>query len=466
MTLSAAYADFILQVNCGSLPTPVIGQVKRLTLDLLGVALAGYGRMPFPRMVTESLAALGGRPQASILLHEGKYPAIHAAFANAACAHGLDMDDGHRFGALHPGAVIVPAALAAGELAGAGMPDVIAGIVAGYEVMIRIGVAISPSCLNRGFHITGVTGPFGAAAAACRILGLNRRQIRHALGLAGLQSSGLIQVNHEIQGAQAKPLNPARAAQSGLWAAVLARDGAPGPEEIFEGEDGFLKAFADGVDRDALIAGLGERYETLNIYFKLYAACRHAHAAIDAVVEIASEEKPNPEQVAGIRVETYPAAIRLAGIRKAETPASARFSIPFSVALALVRGSAGAGDYVEGTVTDPGIQALASKVDLVASPRWEAAYPRQRGATVVLTRKDGGSRRAEVPLAKGEPENPATWEQLYGKYTANAAAALTEEGARRLGEAVGRLQELSIEELAAHLRKPAFEPVATAASGA
>jgi 2-methylcitrate dehydratase PrpD len=243
-TISSIYADFVVRTRFEDLSAEVVQQAKKVILDLIGVSLAGYNSMAFPKMVVDYVLELGGKPEATVIQAKGKVPAVHAALANASCAHALDMDDGHRFAASHPGAVVIPAALAAAELEGANTRKLIAGIVTGYEIMIRIGRAIVPSSLNRGFHITGITGTFGATAAVANIMGLSREEIIAALGMAGLQSAGLIQVNHEEEGSMVKPLNPARASMSGVLSCILAKKGARGPLQIFEGEDGYLKAFS------------------------------------------------------------------------------------------------------------------------------------------------------------------------------------------------------------------------------
>ena len=414
--ISSTYSDFIVNNRFDDLKPEVIQQAKKLILDLIGVSLAGYRMMEFPRLLVDYMTSLGGTPEATIFQTKKKIPAINAVLANAACAHAIDMDDGHRFGALHPGTVIIPAALAATELSGASTKDLITGVVVGYEVMIRIGMAIVPSSLSRGFHITGITGPYGAAAAAGKILGLSRDEIVGAFGLAGLQASGLIQVNHEVEGAKVKPINPARAATSGLLSCILAQRGARGPLGIFEGEDGYLKAFADEVKSDLLTRGLGQEYEILNVYLKLYAACRHAHAPIDAALESFTNIRIDTSEINEIHIETYPAAIRLAGIKDPTTPSAARFSIPFSVALALIKKDAGADKYTEENVRDQTVRKLAGKVQLSANKSWEQLYPEKRGATVTIITYDGETCSAEVELAKGEPENPASWKEIYKKF--------------------------------------------------
>jgi len=444
---SSIYADFVVNTRYDDLEPEVIHQAKKLILDLMGVSLAGYKLMEFPRMVVGYMSDLGGKPEATIIHTKKKFPAVNAALANAACAHALDMDDGHRFAALHPGTVIIPAAIAAAELSGASTKELITGIVVGYEVMIRIGMAINPSSLNRGFHITGITGPFGAAAAAAKIIGLNLVETIDAFGIAGLQQSGLIQVNHEVEGAMVKPINPAKAAMSGLLSSILAEKGAKGPLHIFEGEDGYLKAVADEVNTALLTRNLGREFEILNVYLKLHAACRHAHASMDAALEAFGESHIDIAEIQKISIETYPAAIRLAGIINATTPSAGRFSIPFSVALALIKQDAGADKYTEENVRDQSIQGLAEKVHLSVGSKWEKQYPEKRGATVSITDKVNKMWSAEVELAKGEPENPASWEEIYTKFHTNATLLISEKDAKELVDTIMNLEHSSLGEL-------------------
>ena len=444
---SSLYADFTVNTHYDNLKPEVIQQAKKLILDLMGVSLAGYRLMEFPSMVVGYMDILGGKPEATIIQTKKKFPAVNAAFANAACAHALDMDDGHRFAALHPGTVIIPAAIAATELSGANTKDLICGVVAGYEVMIRIGMAISLSSLSRGFHITGITGPYGAVAAAGKIMGLSRDEIIGAFGLAGLQASGLIQVNHEIEGAKVKPINPARAAMSGLLSSILAQKGARGPLCIFEGEDGYLKAVADEVKTDLLTQDLGQKFEILNVYLKLYAACRHAHASIDAALKAYRENPIDLGGISKISIETYSAAIRLSGITNATTPSAGRFSIPFSAALALIKQDAGADQYSEENIRDQGIQSLAQKVHLSVGNKWEKLYPTKRGATVSIIDKNNKTLSAEVELAKGEPENPATWEEIYNKFYNNATLLISDKDAKKLGDIIMNLEHSSLDDL-------------------
>ena len=442
--LSTTYADFIVSTRYDQFNSEVILQAKKLILDLVGVSLAGYKLMEFPRMVVGYMAGLGGTPEATIIQTKRKFPAINAAFANAAYAHALDMDDGHRFAASHPGTVIIPAALAAAELSKASTKELIVGIVVGYEIMIRIGMAINPSSLNRGFHATGITGSFGAAAAAASIIKLTREETIGALGLAGLQAAGILQVNHDLEGAKVKPINPARAAMSGLLSAILAKNGGKGPSEIFEGEDGFLKAFTDQVKKDLLTKDLGKNFEICNIYIKFYAACRHVHACVDAALKILYQNPIEISEIKRISAETYPAAIRLCNMTEVTPPSAGRFSIPFSIALALVKKDAGADKYSEENIKDHEIQSLSRKVGLSIGAKWEKWYPNKRGATVRIMDNNGKECSAEVDLAKGEPENPASREEIYNKFYVNATSLISEEEAKRLAGVILDLENLKV----------------------
>jgi 2-methylcitrate dehydratase PrpD len=442
---SSIYADFTLNTHYDNLNSEVVQQSKILILDLIGVSLAGYKLMKFPRLVVNYMNGLGGTSEATIIQTKKRFPAVNAAFANAVCAHALDMDDGHRFGALHPGTVIIPAAIAAAELSGANTKELIAGIVVGYEIMIRIGMAINPSSLNRGFHITGITGPFGAAGAASNIMKLKQEETIGAFGLAGLQASGLIQVNHEVEGAKVKPINPARAATAGLLSCILAQKGARGPLQILEGEDGFLKAVTDEINPDLMTRKLGEDFEIRNVYTKLHSSCRHAHAPIDAALEAFDKSQIDIKEINKITVETYSVAIRLAGITDVTTPSAGRFSIPFSLAVALIKGDAGADKYSEENIRDQNIQSLAKKVHLLPDTRWEKLYPEKRGATVSIGDSNNRVWSAEVELAKGEPENPASWEEIYRKFYTNATMLVSEEEVETLADTVLHLEHSSLD---------------------
>jgi 2-methylcitrate dehydratase PrpD len=275
---------------------------------------------------------------------------------------------------------------------------------------------------------------------------LSREETIGALGLAGLQGSGLLQVNHDMEGAKVKPINPAKAAMSGIISCILAQKGARGPLSIFEGEDGFFQAVTDKVKRELLTRDLGKKFEICNIYIKFYAACRHAHACIDAAMGAFHQSQIDITEISKISIETYPAAIRLAGITDVTTPSAARFSIPFSVALALIKKDAGADKYSEENIRDESIQRLSKRVEFSVGNKWEKLYPNKRGTTVRILDNKKKIWSSEVELAKGEPENPASWDEIYNKFHTNATLLISEEEAKKIGNAIMNLENLSIDQ--------------------
>lgn len=443
--ISMEFAKFAQDLQFENLSDEVVFHAKKVILDLIGVTLAGY-RMPFSKMVMDYMTSLGGKPEATIIRKRKKYPAIHAAFVNGVCAHALDMDDGHRYGAVHPASPILPAAIAAAELQGSSGKDLIAATVAGFEVLLRISKAINPSHLLRGFHTTGTVGPFGAVVAAGKIMGLSQEEMVSAIGVAGLQGAGLLEILHD--GAMVKPIHPGKASMTGLLAAILARSGARGPISIFEGEKGFLRAMADKIDYESLLKGLGEKFEILGTYFKLHAACRHTHPIIDAALEICKKNSLCPKDIKKIEIGTYPVAIQFCGnIVHPDTISAAKFSIPYSVAMAISLGDLFMDKFTEENIRDEEIRTLASKVKVFAQEEWAQAYPDRRGASVTIQTYSGLAYSSSIPLAEGEPENPATLEVLMEKFRTNANQVLSPQRSEKLRNNIMNLENLTVSDI-------------------
>lgn len=443
--LSDKYARFITELAYETLPQAVRHEAKNRLLDLIGVGIAG-SQCDFPRMLIDYAVDMGGKEEATIIARPGKYPAPLAALANGVCGHALDMDDGHRFAAFHPASFIVPAALAAAEQIGATTEDLLVGIVAGYEVSIRLARAINPSHLKRGFHTTGTVGAFGAAATAAKIMKLNREQTSSALGIAGLQGAGLLEIISD--GSGVKPINPGKASMSGVLSANLAKRGAQGPRTIFEGADGFFHAMTDSVDEPLLLAGLGEVFEITNSYTKFYACCRHTHAAIDAAAAICEESNVAPQDIESIVVETYAVATHIVGrISNPSTPEAAKFSMAYTIALQLLCGDVSANRFSNSNIADHTMQSLASKVSVVSSQRWEDAYPNIRGATVRITLKNGRTLEKSVDFPKGEPENPPSQADYHAKFMSNASIVLSQSDSARLADVLMNVENCSLEQL-------------------
>jgi 2-methylcitrate dehydratase PrpD len=417
------------------LPADVVEHAKRVLLDYLGVAIGGASQ-PVAQIAASYFVELGGRPDASLMLDERRLPAIHAALVNGIYGHALDMDDGHRMAAGHPGVATLPAALAAAEVHRASGPALLRAIVCGYEVFVRIGAHLNPAHLRRGYHTTATVAPFSAAMAAGLLAGLDAERLTRALGLAGVQGAGLMEVFHD--GAMAKPFQVARGSAAGLLAVDLAARGALGPRSILEGEQGFLAAMCGDRTADELTAGLlpdaaDTDWAVRGIYFKLYAACRHTHAAVDAARMLRDEHALTPDLVRQVVVRTYAVADQLCGATTLPTgPSEAKFSLPYTVALGLTVGHAAPSCFTPELVADETLRALASRVRVEIDPALERAYPAQRIAALDLTTTDGRLLQANVPVARGEPELPLSLADLEAKFRDNARAALSDEQAEAI----------------------------------
>jgi len=442
--LAKNLSEFIFQTNYQELPKEVVHQAKRCILDFLGVVLAGSGVGLAP-LITDIISNLGGKGEATTIGDGKKLPALNVALINAVRGHALDMDDGHRHANGHPGVVTIPAALALAERENITGKEVIEAIVAGYETFIRVGISINPSHLKRGFHTTGTIGPFGAASACSKILGLSKKEIKNALAIAGLQGAGLLEVM--ASGQIMKPFHPGKAVQGGLLASLLAKEGAEGPDLIFEGENGFLKAFSDVRDLSKILYGLGSHFEIMNIYFKLHAACRHIHPALDATIEIMSRNEINVREIKRINVHTYSTAYLLTGQKKeVNTELAAKFSLPFSIALLLVYGKAGTDEYSLEHIKNPSVRDLAEKVNIVVDKERDDFYPDKRGASVSIeTLKDVYTHDLDIP--KGEPEFPFSDDELKNKFFQNVKNVFSAERITQIQKAIFHMENKPIREL-------------------
>jgi len=274
---------------------------------------------------------------------------------------------------------------------------------------------------------------------------LSKKEIKNALAIAGLQGAGLLEVM--ASGQIMKPLHPGKAVQGGLLASLLAKEGAEGPDLIFEGEKGFLKAFSDVSDLSKILYGLGSHFEIMNIYFKLHAACRHIHPALDATIEIMNRNEINVREIKRINVHTYSAAYLLTGQKKeVNTELAAKFSLPFSIALLLVYGKAGTDEYSLEHIKNPLVQDLAEKVNIVVDKERDDFYPDKRGACVSIETLKGVYTH-ELDIPKGEPEFPFSDDELKNKFFQNVRNAFSVERISQIQKAIFHMENKPIREL-------------------
>ena len=441
--LTEHFAKFVFNLRYPGLPKEVIHQTKRCLLDFLGVTL-GCGREGLASLLTPLIGEGEGKGEATLIGDGKKVLAIDAALVNGVKGHTLDVDDGHRFANAHPGVVVVPAALAIAEKVGATGRELIEAIVAGYETLIPIGTAVNPSHLMRGFHTTGTVGPFGAAAASCKLLHLKPKEIRNALAIAGLQGAGLLEVTES--GQMMKPLHAGNAARAGVIASLLAKEGAEGSDLILEGEKGFFKAFSDEKAFPRVTKGLGKDFEILNVYFKMHVACRHTHAALDAVKGIMNQHAIDVKRIKKITVRTYSVAYHLTGEKKkVRTEKGAKFSLPISIGLMFIHGKVGVEEYSLKSLRHPGVQKIADKTTVLVDKEMDAFYPSKRSARVEVETLNA-TYALEIGLPKGDPENPFSDEELKAKFFHNAEKMLSVEKIKELESRIFHLERQSIRE--------------------
>ncbi len=438
-TLTEKLADFSTSLDYDGLPGNVASQARRCLLDTVGALLAG-SRL--------SLSGEAGRRFAARLEEKGtsvvagssmKKSSMTAALVNGMAAHALELDDGTKYATYHPGASIVPTALALGEAEGIDGRRLIEAITAGYEVSLRIGTAINPEHYLKGFHPTGTVATFGTTVAASKILGLSPRLAVHALGIAGSLASGINQ--YEIDGAVSKHVHPGNAAKNGILAAMLARDGMTGPSEILEGRLGFFHCFADGANTGIIDGDLGVDWHILRIYFKPYCSCRYVHYAIEATQKVL-EQRPFPgESIESIVVRTHRNAKQGSDIPDYRSPLHARLSIQYGIASILVRGRAGIREYEEEAIADREVGRVSDLVRIEVDDDIQKVYPNPRSMIVEIRDKNGNSASARIDHAKGDAENPMSDHELFEKFRDVTGGIIDEERAEKIMASAMSIQE-------------------------
>lgn len=462
-TLLEHLARFVGTVRPEDLPADVVRSVKNRVLDTMGLCLAAKPLDTSARALSVA-RVLGGPPAASVIGEPGRLPASAAAFANGVLAHSLDFDDTHLPSVLHPSSVLVPAALAVAEEAGASGTELIVALAAGYEVCVRTGMAAYDRQLGnsvffeRGWHATSICGTLGAAAVAGRLFGLGPTGIGHAIAIAASLGSGIIEANRA--GGSVKRIHCGWAAHAGIMAAQLARAGFTGPPTVFEGRFGFYQAFCGGTfDPGEITRDLGRSWCTPGIFYKPYPANHFTHAGIDAALRL-RPRLSDIDRIADIELAVATPTLRtIAEPRHAkivpESGYHAQFSGPFTVAAALTGGGGlglGLEDFTDARAKDSRVLALAARVRCVGSPECDAIFPNQFPAILTVTLSDGRSLTEKVLANRGGPDVPLSGAELMTKFMANAQRAIDHEAAVRLAAGVDTLELLPVHELLALAR--------------
>lgn len=441
MNVTQQLSEFSAKASVRSLPPDVVQRTRELVLDLVGNIVRARHESDSTPALLSSVKAMGlGTGTARVFGDPAGYSPAGAALVNSTLAHSLDFDDTHAAGTLHPGAPVIPAALAAGEMVKASGADVLAGIVAGYEVTCRTALALpAGDHYQRGYHPTATCGVFGAAAAAGRIFGLDAGGISSALGIALSQSAGSLQFL--VNGAWTKRFQVGWSCMAGLSAAIFAREGFKGAAEAIEGKHGFLRAYAPSPKPERAVQDLGKVFELMMTGVKPYPSCRYGHAGIDAVLALRAEHDLKPTDVEGVTYGLSNAGMMLVGApaEKKSNPQNTvdgQFSGPFVLSVALATGEMAWDSY--GLLHDPTVRSLLPKVRCEFDPEIEAEFPTNMSGKITIKAR-GKTFTKKVVVPKGEPSNFFGATELKGKFTKLAQPAMSGAAAEALAEAIMKI---------------------------
>jgi 2-methylcitrate dehydratase PrpD len=408
--------------------------VKRLLMDYVGVALAG-SRSESGRIARKFALEHGGKAQARLIGDNVRVPMTAAAFANAISSHSIELDDIDVLALFHFSPPVYSAALAAADYVGASGKQLLVALAAGCEMMERASKATNPSIRNRGFHTTPTCGVFGATVAAGKILRLSREKLVSALGMAGAQASGLM----EMYGpSMQKRFNPGPSARNGVTAALMAQLGFTGADTIFEGERGFLKAFSDKNQPEALVEKLKEPYELL-IEFKPYSCARPIHNAIDCALDIRRQDGFDVNAIERIHVARHPDWARYHQNKAPRTYHEAQVSLPFSSAVAFLEGEALLKQYSDRNIRNPRVKRLCEITSISEDP----SLPRGVSCKMTVTFRGGLEFTSQVDYPKGSIENPMSEQEMRGKFESLAGPVIGAKRAAALAAEVLNLEKVA-----------------------
>ncbi len=419
-------SEWAAGLRAEDIPAAVRDDAALRVLDTIGCALAG-AREEHASSVLALASRWGGPGLCTIWGTSLRAAPPQAALANGALAHGLDFDDTHADSVCHASAVLVPTVLALAESERLDGRGALTALVAGYEAMIRVGMAAPGRFHERGWHATAVCGAFGAALAAGKSLGLDSGRLTAALGVAASMASGVMEFLED--GSWVKRLHPGWAAQSGIQAAALASGGFTGPATALEGRLGFYRAaLGDAPDIGKHLKNLGDEWETLRSSFKLYPCCHLNHAYLDAVGRLKRAEGLLAEQVVDVEclvpagevpIVCEPVAAKL----RPRTPYDAKFSLAFCVAAALCGDRVGIGAFTGESIRESRVLALAARVRYTVDPL--SPYPRTFPGWVKVRLADGRVLEAREECQRGGADRPIAPAEVIAKFRDNAARLLS-----------------------------------------
>ncbi|WP_026183982.1 MmgE/PrpD family protein [Desulfitobacterium hafniense] len=426
-----ALAQFAVNLTYHEIGKETLDMVKLCVLDWFACCIRGSEEKP-AKILQEVLAEEHSAERQSTVFGTRPYrtSALFAALSNGLYSHALDMDDVHKASYTHLGVGVIPAAIAAAEKVGASGKELIAAIVAGYEIMARVAESVLPDSYTY-WHLTSTAGTFGAAVAAGKLLGLNEQQMIYAMGSAGTQAAGLFEFLRD--GANSKTLHAGKANFNGLLSAMLSLKGFTAAEKILEGEKGFCNAMTPTPRIEMLTKGLGEGCKIDTNSFKPYACCRWVHAAIGGALELKTKHSIKPEQIKRILLKVHPTAIEVTDNSDPRTIYGCKFSLQYCVAVALLHDRAGIDQFTNGLMNDKDVRAIMALVTTQAeTATGPDGNPNVNFTEVVFVMRDGATHSMVVPYPLGDPENPMSFAAMEEKFRSLVEPVYNEEKIQRI----------------------------------
>lgn len=392
--------------------------IRSYLLDTVGVALAGA--VDLKDKESALLKLLGGQGDVKAIGRNESCSMADAIFLNGLSAHFLELDDGVRYGVIHPSAPLFSALIPLAIENHISWEDFMLGAVCGYETSIRLANAMQPTHYSMGYHPTATCCTVGVAVGMAVMMGWNDTVVKDAFSTACVSASGSLKVLEDVS--QIKPYNCAKAALNGYMSAMLAKAGFAGPSDALDGDTGFLKMNSTAYNKGILTDKRDFLYLE-KVYQKPYASCRHTHPEIEACFKIRQTEGFDVKDVEKVEITTYKGVIGKHDFKDIHGESSARMSIPYSVAIALWTGKAGIAEFAEPYVSNPDILNLTQRVEIIPDEELSRLVPDKRVAIVHVHMRNGNVLTDKVEYPKGEPENPLTPEENMAKFLSMAEYA-------------------------------------------
>jgi 2-methylcitrate dehydratase PrpD len=407
------FIENIYSIKMDQCTEGILLRAKKCLLDYFGVTLAGSKMLSEKdSKLLDFLASEEGK--ANVFGSNKKTTVQNAVLINGISSHYAELDDGHRLGMIHLGSPIISGLLSVAEQKQINGKQLLYGIIIGYEVAVRLSIAMQPSHKKKGYHTTSTCGTIGAAMAIATALEYSEKQMKATLSASVTSAAGILETQED--GSELKPYNAARAALNGYASALVGAAGFDSPDDILGGKRGLFAVMADEYDFSSLIKDDVASFWIESIYMKKYASCRHSHPAIEAAINTMKKNKLKVDELEKVNIYTYKSAVLGHDHKKIKGINSAKMSTPYSVAVAIETGKAGIYEYSSDKIHDKRILSLTNKINMYEDSELTKWEPKKRAAVVECILANGKTYRDKIEYPKGEPENPMTQEDIEEKF--------------------------------------------------